>query len=452
MEAKEVQLEFAGKKGRAVVVDCDKDWDFVFWEKAQYVGCVNLGNDVWFTPEWCETNSPNDLHCYEPIMDKKLKWSKVEILESGPARVRVKWSYRLNDMRYRVFHGDTRAEEIYTIYPDGIAVREVALWPGTQNNHGGNPNFWQMAEMILINGIGTGPLDVLKGSNPFELRDGNGESIDVPFFTPSENYKDLADPFCDYYSQVADWSNYIGRIRLKEIPDPFIIICKDQHIFPYVECNACGQNHPYLGLFTHEGEIATFKHWPASDMENFIGWAPNETQNIKEVATHTCFMDVNYAMRRGQDDFVPTPYPGTTWYMLVGAIDGQNNSEKLDKLAKSYHYPAEIEVEKKEDLSHNYTGQYGQVLYEGYDYSKRAYIFRKSGEEEIRFKFTPDTDKKQINPVFIIEDWDSPKVSLRVNNINIDNDKYFTQVFEGKLVIWIKSEFDKETIFEIHGK
>ena len=28
----------------------------------------------------------------------------------------------LCDMRYRVFHGDTRAEEIYTIYPDGIAV------------------------------------------------------------------------------------------------------------------------------------------------------------------------------------------------------------------------------------------------------------------------------------------------------------------------------------------
>ncbi len=127
MKAFETQLEFSGAKGHAIIVDCDKPWRFVFWDKAQYVGCVDLGKGVWFTSEWCETNSPNDLHCYEPIMDKQLRWSRVEILESGPARAKVKWSYALSDMRYRIFHGDTSAEEIYTIYPDGIAIREVIL-------------------------------------------------------------------------------------------------------------------------------------------------------------------------------------------------------------------------------------------------------------------------------------------------------------------------------------
>ncbi len=146
MRAYETQLEFSGKAGHAVVVECEKPWRFVFWDKAQYVGCLDLGDGVWFTSEWCETNSPNDLHCYEPIMDKQLRWSKVQILESGPARARVRWTYALCDMRYRIFHGNTRAEETYTIYPDGVAVREVVLWPGTQNNHGGNANLWQVAE------------------------------------------------------------------------------------------------------------------------------------------------------------------------------------------------------------------------------------------------------------------------------------------------------------------
>jgi hypothetical protein len=200
MRAYETQLEFSGEKGHAVVVDCDKPWRFVFWDRAQYVGCVDVGDGVWFTSEWCETNSPNDLHCYEPIMDKQLRWSRVQILESGPARARVKWSYVLADMRYRIFHGDTRAEEIYTIYPDGMALREVILWPGTQSNHGGNANFWQVAEWILINAAGTSPFDCLQMPTPFTLRSGTGEEIHVPWPLPAATFE----PFCQHYPQLAD--------------------------------------------------------------------------------------------------------------------------------------------------------------------------------------------------------------------------------------------------------
>ena len=40
MRAYETQLEFSGERGHAVVVEFDKPWRFVFWDKAQYVGCV----------------------------------------------------------------------------------------------------------------------------------------------------------------------------------------------------------------------------------------------------------------------------------------------------------------------------------------------------------------------------------------------------------------------------
>ena len=198
MRAYETQLEFSGKTGHAVIVEFDdKPWRFVFWDKAQYVGCVDVGDDVWFTPEWCETNSPNDLTAMSLIMDKQLRWSRVQILEAGPARARVKWSYTLPDMRYRIFHGDTRAEEIYTVYPDGVAVREVVLWPGTKNNHGGNANLWQVAEWILVNGAGSNPLEVMEMPTPFTLRSGTGEVINVPWPLPANDFE----PFCDYYPQ-----------------------------------------------------------------------------------------------------------------------------------------------------------------------------------------------------------------------------------------------------------
>src|SRR4030043_1555568 len=104
MKAYETQLSFSNNKGHAVIVEFDLNYRLVFWSKAQYVACWDLGKNVWFTPEWLETNSPEDNHCYEPIMDKKLKYSKVKIVESNNARAKVLWNYACADMRYRIFH------------------------------------------------------------------------------------------------------------------------------------------------------------------------------------------------------------------------------------------------------------------------------------------------------------------------------------------------------------
>ena len=50
--------------GHAMVVEFDMDYRLVFWSKAQYVGCWDLGGDVWFTSEWLETNSPENKHLF----------------------------------------------------------------------------------------------------------------------------------------------------------------------------------------------------------------------------------------------------------------------------------------------------------------------------------------------------------------------------------------------------
>jgi hypothetical protein len=442
MRAYETQLEFSGKQGHAVVVDCDKPWRFVFWDKAQYVGCVDVGEGVWFTPEWCETNSPNDLHCYEPIMDKQLRWSRIEILESGPARARVRWTYALNDMRYRIFHGDTRAEEIYTIYPDGVAVREVILWPGTQNNHGGNANLWQVAEWILINAAGTSPHDCLQLPAPFTLRSGCGDVVEVPWPLPADNF----DPFCQYYPQVANWPMYVGKINLKERPNPFLIICKNQALFPFMPCNACKGNHPYFNLFPGKNFYNIYKHWPVTDMEDFLEWVP-AGDDVGKVATHTSFMDVNFALRRSSDDYIPTPDQGTTWYMLVGATAHGTDGAELEQLARGYQSPARIDIMRdpgeREELHR------GRVLLEGYDFALRAYVIRKTGADEVRLVMTPAVP--QINPAFVIDTWTSPAVQVYVDGKELQSDQFQAQLCAGELVVWIAGRYAASTEFAFLG-
>lgn len=442
MKAYETQLEFSGERGHAVVVEFDKDWRFVFWDKAQYVGCVDLGDGVWFTSEWCETNSPNDYHCYEPIMDKQLRWSRVEILEAGPARARVKWSYALCDMRYRIFHGDTRAEEIYTFYPDGVGVREVILWPGTANNHGGNANLWQMAEWIMINAAGSNPLDVMEMPTPFTLRSGKGDVIDVPWPLPADNFE----PFCDHYPQLADWGMYAGKLNLKERPNPFIVICKNQALFPFMKCNACGGNHPYFNMFPGKNLYNIYKHWPVTDMEDFLQWVP-AGDDIGKVATHTSFMDVNFALRRSADDYIPTPDPGTTWYLLVGATPPGTDGSELEELGRSYSQPALIEVERdpgeREELHR------GRVLREGYEFGLRAYTFRKTGDDRVKFTMKPGVP--QLNPVFVVDGWKSAGARVAVNGQPLDEKAYRTQVKGNDLIVWVEGRFEEETHFALEA-
>ena len=103
-------------------------------------------------PEWLETHSPEDDFCYEPIMDKELRYSRVHILESDPVRARIHWHCALCNPRYEIFNGNTTADEYYTVYPDGIAVRKLVGWPGDKTEFGGNSIFWEVMEFILKTG------------------------------------------------------------------------------------------------------------------------------------------------------------------------------------------------------------------------------------------------------------------------------------------------------------
>ena len=110
-----------------VVVSLPNGSRFVFWRGSSYIpfwaGKYNTGMSY----EWAETLPPPDgfVDCVEPLMDKELRYSRVEIVESTSARVHVRWRYQSNDFAYKVW-GDMPVEDYY-FYPDGFGTRVLNL-------------------------------------------------------------------------------------------------------------------------------------------------------------------------------------------------------------------------------------------------------------------------------------------------------------------------------------
>jgi len=122
-----------------VVVRFDKSpIQLIFWQGANYVPAWVTENNRWYTDEFMEIyghpRCPYGEDC-EPMSDKQSRYSHVRILESTPARVVVDWRYALSEVeQYAIADAPSPiawgdwADEYWTIYPDGVAIRRSVLW------------------------------------------------------------------------------------------------------------------------------------------------------------------------------------------------------------------------------------------------------------------------------------------------------------------------------------
>jgi hypothetical protein len=146
---------------------------FVFWRGSSYIpfwaGLHNTG----FCYEWAEIISQpkGAVDCVEPLMDKELRYGRVEIVESSSARVHVRWSYQSTDFEYKVW-GDAAVEDYY-FYPDGFGTRVVNLKADPANEY-------ELAEFIMLTPQGAYPLDVLS-PDPVDALYLDGRSYQLKF-------------------------------------------------------------------------------------------------------------------------------------------------------------------------------------------------------------------------------------------------------------------------------
>ncbi|WP_422927665.1 hypothetical protein [Singulisphaera sp. PoT] len=137
-----------------VVISLPNGSRFVFWRGSSYIpfwaGRYNTGACY----EWAEMISrPKDaVDCVEPLMDKDLRYGRVEIIESTPAHVHVRWSYQSTDLHYQVW-GDSAVED-YHFYPDGFGTRVVTLTSDPKAEY-------ELAEFIVLSPQDAYPLATL---------------------------------------------------------------------------------------------------------------------------------------------------------------------------------------------------------------------------------------------------------------------------------------------------
>ncbi|MEW5976490.1 MAG: hypothetical protein AB1898_11875 [Acidobacteriota bacterium] len=116
---------------------------FVFWRGSSYIPFWAGKHNTGLSYEWAETSPPPDgfVDSVEPLMDKELRYSRVEIVESSSSRVHVRWTYQSTDFTYKVW-GDAPTEDFY-FYPDGFGTRVLNLRSAPEGDY-------ELSEFILL--------------------------------------------------------------------------------------------------------------------------------------------------------------------------------------------------------------------------------------------------------------------------------------------------------------
>ena len=194
----------------------------VFWQGANYIPAWVTENGRWYSDEFMEIygkpRCPDGEDC-EPMSDKQVRYSHVEILESTPARAVVHWRYALSEVENQKLADAATpadwgawADEYWTVYPDATAVRRQVLWtdhPGRESS--------EFQESIVIIPAGESPEDNLH-LDALTLANLNGESrtytwparTAAGFAKPRgvEKFEGLAAPMIQWINLRSQWKPF----------------------------------------------------------------------------------------------------------------------------------------------------------------------------------------------------------------------------------------------------
>ncbi|MFA5817566.1 MAG: LamG domain-containing protein, partial [Bacteroidales bacterium] len=130
-----------GEFNDVVVQFDDSPVKIMFWRGTRYSPCLVSENGKWMADQSRETGNNWFLSqgsrdemptgCMEHMSDAQTRSSRVAIIENSEARVVVNWRYLQMDVKFRQNDSPDNTgfgewgNELYYIYPDGVAVRKV---------------------------------------------------------------------------------------------------------------------------------------------------------------------------------------------------------------------------------------------------------------------------------------------------------------------------------------
>jgi hypothetical protein len=324
------------RDGSFSTLDYDRGWDpglddvvvslpngsrFVFWRGSSYIPFWAGRHNTGLCYEWAENLArPADaVDCVEPLMDKELRYGRVEVVASTPARVHVRWRYQSTDLHYKVW-GDEAVEDYY-FYPDGFGTRVVSLKHDPKSDY-------ELSEFILLAPQDAYPLAVVP-DRPIRVLGADGSSRDLAL--PIDREAEAA-----WRREFAAPALY--RIRAHRDDEPTAIYFNP------------GEREPpplIFGPFADGGEVVTpaywGSHWPLA-RGNATGSAIDD--RIHATPSHNSLM--SWAASK------PEPLRGATvetldalgrprqmavrrWAWLIGMTDAPD--DRLRAVAASFARP-----------------------------------------------------------------------------------------------------------------
>ena len=424
-------LTWARSTGQAVMVDVGLPWRLVSWEKAQYLPCWEVQEKLWFFSEFLETAGTAALQkgSHEPLSDKHNRYTHVAITELGPARIVLHWQYALSDSTEQasIFHGNTWAEEFYTVYPNGLTVRKLIGYPGNETKSQGQPVVWEVAELDLVFAPGAKLNEIVDQTSA--LRVGSAHRGSYVLGWPSTGERWL----CKRNPQSCEWPAYVFRPGLQKQPAPFLIVPNRKDYFPRVACGACGGDHVSTLLWLSPG---IYKNWPGCS-----GQCPKivkgTEEDMRDHPVHIPFVSIipwvhptflthflspqnNSSAHSVSVDPHWGPERGTTWLMLTGT--SRESDEYLSDLARQWVSPPQLQMIEGENR--------------GFEPAENLYQVS-AGRKGCVFRLVPDEDARIIHPTFKVLNWGYQSARVYLDGTPLAAEQWRGSWIGGHLIVWI---------------
>jgi hypothetical protein len=367
----------------------------VFWRGTSYGAGWVTENNKWISDQSVEEGADEIVGCGEHMSDKQCRHSHVRIIEDSDARVVVHWRYAVVDILYQKPRLDSKTgwsdwvDEYYTIYPDGVGIRNVKYWSSDYGHY-------CFQDTQFLSGPGTRPEDNIEMS-ALTVVNSRGESRTLSWAgrIPKNTLRDAN----------------IEMVNLKSEYKPFLIFEEGARIEPWGE----SEKNDYCPW-------PTWNHWPASQIlsDGRLATASDRLRHSALGGVDIDDIDKDMAM-----------------YGLTN-----KSATSLVPLAKSWNHAPNLRVIGAGFAGEGYDrGQRAYIL-------RRTL----KGATLLKLTVEGSSDSPIVNPCFVIKNWASDTgVKIEIDGAERKRGRDFRQGIvrgtDGKqmMVIWLKLESTKAT-------
>jgi hypothetical protein len=405
-----------GPDSDVVVRFDDAPIQLVFWQGNNYVPAWVTENNRWYTDEFMEVyghpRCPDGEDC-EPMSDKQVRYSHVRILESTPARAVVHWRYALSEVeKYGIADSPTPrdwgdwADEYWTVYPDGVAVRRSVLWSTAAERDKA-----EFQESIVLIPPGETPEDNLNFDTlTFANLDGAASTYRwQPKTMPGLALPRGPENFPEPKDAVIQWVNVKSEWK------PFQV--------------AWG-NDVKFAAYNGEKSISSFEwwnHWPVAQIAS-----SGRPALAADRAGHTSVSHIYWPIYEHDGQWISK-------ILLTGLT--RSSARELAPIAASWRNPARLEL--------------GDGRAVPYDAAQRAYVLPSIEARTMRMTLHASVTSPAVHPAFVVPGWRGPAGMQVISGADSSVQArmgYLDELEGSRLVIYLPVTATGDIVIELHAK